>query len=262
MMNPFIIKKNAALIMGQLITTILFFVGLTFYGLIGGLGFMAVGVVLFTLLGNVMLRNPFTQMLEGKGLLTFNIDSKGIINPLILGLDSPYLRGANKKKMIEDIFDRDCVMQLSPPKTVGKMYDHTLKSGKKIKYFLVDEEKYNDARFSLFQYPVLIYNEQIDSLLTKSFLKDKEDGLTIHHGLMYIAKKVQDMGMHITNFARHVVNQATMPKTPFLKTPLGIIVIIVGVLIIILAFGPMVLEMFAGSAASIGGAAKTITPTP
>ena len=93
MMNPFKIKKWGALLFVGFFTTICFFIGIRFYNFQIALGTMMAGLLTSVLLGNLLLKNPFTSMLEGKGLLVLNLDSTGIIRPSIIGLDSPYIKG-------------------------------------------------------------------------------------------------------------------------------------------------------------------------
>ena len=115
MINAFVLKKYGALIMNGMLSTILFFVGLTYYGLLGGLGFMFCGLLLGVLLATIMLKNPFQMMLEGKGILALNIDSTGIIRPFIVSVDPPYIRGKLGKFEMNDVFDRSAIFQIAKP---------------------------------------------------------------------------------------------------------------------------------------------------
>jgi hypothetical protein len=160
-LNPFILKKWAALILSALLTVICFFVGVTFYNLWVGLGLMFVGLFTGLVVGNVLLKNPFTLMLEGKGILAVNLDSTGILKFFVLGIRSPYIVGKLWKKMVKDVFDRNTVYNIAAPIKAGVA--EWIKKGEKkggLKIELTEEEL-NKARFGFYHYPVIVYNEQI-----------------------------------------------------------------------------------------------------
>ena len=89
--NVLVIKKYAALLMAGFLPVMLFMIANIYYGFWAGLILLFVGMILSIILGNILLANPFTSMLEGKGLLALNIDSTGIIIPFLIGLQAPYV---------------------------------------------------------------------------------------------------------------------------------------------------------------------------
>lgn len=113
-LNMYKVRVYGGLIIGPFVTVLAFFILLNFYGFLWSLCGMFVGVILSVIVGKLMIKNAFSDMLEGKGVLCLNIDSTGIIRPFIVAVQSPYIK--NKKLGVNDIFDRAAVMQLATPK--------------------------------------------------------------------------------------------------------------------------------------------------
>ena len=130
MINPHVVKKWGALLLTGLITTIAFFIGLSFYNFLYALIFMAGGLVVSALIGNVLLDTPFRSMLEGKGVLALNIDSTGVIRPFIMSVKSPYVEGMLNNSLKSDVFDRDTVYNLAAPQEAGIIQQGKGKDGK------------------------------------------------------------------------------------------------------------------------------------
>jgi len=249
------IKKTAVLIFSPVISAVMFFVGLEFYGFLWSFAFLAAGVGLGYVLGFFLLKNPFSDMLEGKGILCFNMDSKGIIRPFIVAVNPPYVKAKYKNRNIEDVFDKDAVQYFQAPEKMGvftqlsstvKKPDGT-KQKKMYNVLWFDEDKFNDARNALRQYPVLIYNEQIGSLMTKSFFKEKEDTTNAKHTILYANKKMQELNTNILNFARHVVDSATKPRGNILSNPIFWIIVVIAIVIIVAMFIPGTIDVVSGS---------------
>lgn len=113
--NMFKVKRWGATILSSMLPVILFYIGLISYGFIGGMIFLLVSIILVIPLTGLLLRNPFSQMVEGKGILTMNIDSTGIMAPFLVGVQAPYIRGMFNKTPVNDIFDREAVWHMAHP---------------------------------------------------------------------------------------------------------------------------------------------------
>lgn len=240
MINMFKVRRYIALILLPIFVVILFYIGALYYGLIYGLVFMGVGIILNLFLGSIILMNPFTKMLEGKGLLALNLDSTGIIRPFIVGLHSPYIKGTLNKKEINDVFDRDTVFQIAAPIKNKKKAE--IKEGGGIKIEL-DEKNYNEGRFALFHYPVLIWNEQMNSILTKEFLSEAEKDAFAMHGILYLNRKVEELTTVMRDFGRYVV-ELLKPKSDWYKSKWIWIIAIVLMVLLVVLFLPAVLKNF------------------
>jgi ABC-type transport system involved in multi-copper enzyme maturation permease subunit len=263
MMNPFKIRKWAALMIPGLLCPVGFYIGLVFYGLLGGLGFLA-GVLLISLLfGFVLLKNPFSTMLEGAGILAINITSTGILKPFIVQVKGPYVVGKVGKKDVYDIFDREAVMNIEAPKKATKSA-YWNKDGKLC--IELGEDDYNKNRFGLFQYPVLLWNDAIESFVTKDFLSESEKSVFAEHSILYVKKRLEDLTSAVRDFGRHIVENLK-PQSNFLKSKWFVIIVIVLIAIIVILFAPAVLEQvtgFGGVGDAVGRATgavdQTVTP--
>lgn len=248
MINPFVIKKYTALLMSGFISTILYLYGQISYGLLGGVGFMLVGILLSLLVGNILLRNPFTLMVEGKGILLLNIDSTGVLKPSVVNVVSPYIKGWLGRTPINDVFDRDTVLQLATPQTKGNsaMY----KDGDL--YLKINQKTYNEGRMALFHYPVLIWNDQIKSIITKDFLGETEKYSFAEHTVLYLNRKMEELTSAVRDFGRHVV-ELTKPVKGLFQNGWTWIIIVVVLIILAIMFGPAILGQASNVASGIGG---------
>lgn len=250
MINPFIIRKYAALLTTGLLSVVLFFIGIKYYALWGGIGFMFAGLLLGVLIGNLLLKNPFTLMLEGKGILVINLDSTGILRPFIVAVQSPYLFGKVGNRPVQDIFDRAAVMHLAAPKRNEKPAE--VKDDGTVKIEL-SEEKFNQARLAMFHYPVLFWNDQIKSILTKDFLGDREKAAFAEHTVLYLNRKMEELTSVVRDFGRHVVENLK-PKSGMSGKTWIIIIVIILVGLLIALFAPAVINTIKG----VGGGAGSV----
>jgi uncharacterized membrane protein (DUF441 family) len=262
LINPFIVRKYAALLIAPLLSTIFFFIGFTFYGLWWGVGLLFVGLLMSVFLGNMLLKNTFTDLLEGKGILVLDMNSTGVIRPFLVSVLNPMIEGNYKGKRIQDVFNRKAVYNLAAPKKVAKSKGKAVANITGGLDITIDEEEYNRGRFSLFHYPVLIYNSQLKSIVTKDFLADQEQTYFIEHISLYLSHKVRDLSSNVTHFARHVI-ESLKPKTALQANwVFWVAVVLVGILVIALL--PKIIGLFGGSGDILGsafGSAKgAVTP--
>lgn len=246
MINPFVIKKWAALLIAGLFPTIGFAIGIRVTGnYLIGLGIMFVFLVLTVPISNLMIKNPFSSMLEGKGILAMDITSTGIIRPFVLGVDNPYIKGKLEKDVIEDVFNRNTIANIKPPK-----------AGKPVKMaegkiaFELDQDEFNNARMGMLQYPVILYNSIIKSVITKEMLSDKEKNSFAEHQLIYLNNKNQELSSHIRDFGRAVVEHLR-PKQSIWSN--WITWVVLG--IIVFALGAMFLPLILDAIQGFGGSA-------
>lgn len=260
MVNVYKIKKLGGFILCSFIPLTCFVLGSNFWGFIGGLGIFAIGAIISLLIANSMISNPFTVMLEGGGLLALDISSTGIIKPFICQVNQPYITGKISGDNITDVYDRDAVLQLANPLTAGKVL---VKDGKVT--VTLNQDEFNRARFGLYQYPVLIFNGQVKSLLTKDFLSENEKRSFAEHGILYLNRKLEELTGVVRDFGRYIV-ELTKPQQGFMqKYPWVIWLLIIGGIVILALFiGPVIKQvmggMQGGAANVVGKVTDTINP--
>lgn len=256
MINAFKAKKYGAILLTGFLSCITFVVGSIYYKFIGGLVFFFIGLIVSVIIGIVLLKNPFTEMLEGAGLLLLNIDSTGVIRPTVVKVKSPYIKGKIENEEIEDVFNRDTILQLAQPESrdvpILKTKDGSV-------FICLQEEDYNKGRFALFHYPVIIWNNQIKSILTKDFLADQEKDIFAEHGILYLNRKMHELTSVVRDFGRYVV-ELTKPQSSFFQSKLFLIILIVGLVVLGLIFAPKIIEIIQGAGGSMMGAVKTAAP--
>lgn len=262
MLNWFSVKKWAALLVNILMPVIFFFVGIQFYGFWVGLGCLLVAGIVSFLLANMLLKNPFTEMIEGKGLLCINIDSTGVLRPFIVALNQPYIKGAlDKNTPVNDVYDRSAVLQMSNPLKTGR----ASLMGDKIEIDLdgekttLSEKEFNAARFGLWQYPVLIYNNQIKSLVTKDDLSNTEKDSFAEHGVLYLNRKLEELTSTLRDFGRYIV-ELTKPKGSFIGSSWFWIIIVILFIVLGLLFARPLFNVISGAASSSSGIMSNLNP--
>lgn len=257
MINPFILRKYLALTLASMLPLMAFYVSSSYYGLYWGLGFMMLALLLGFFMATALLKHPFTIMIEGKGFLTLDMTSTGIIVPFITHLNprqKKFLWGSFGGKTIEDIFDRNAVIQISEPielreiKELNKIYP-AMEEKDGVLTLRLDKKAYNSARFALQHFPVLIWNSQIESLLTKDFLSNNEKEMFTEHTILYLHQKVKQLIDTSTNFARHVVD-TLKPKNQFLSSGWFWVLIIGVILVISIMLAPKIIAQFQGQLGS------------
>lgn len=244
------LRKWGGILIAGFLPAICFFIGLQFMGFWIALGFLFLGLIVAGVLCNIMIKNPFSDMLEGKGLLVINMDSTGILKPFLCSVDQPYIFSVFNKRKVNDVFDRDTVYNMNPPLKAGKIYKD--EDNNKM-YIVLDDDKFNKARFGMLQYPVLIYNDQIKSLLTKDYISTQEKQSFAEHSVLYLNRKLEETTSILRDFSRHIVD-LTKPKQSLLQNPIVRIIIIVMIIVLVVMFAKPVWQSIQGFAGSSSGA--------
>lgn len=255
MINTFKIRKFAALLLNGFLTVIAFVIGNIYFGFFGGLGCMAIGLILGTVIALKLLQNPFSDMIEGKGILALNIDSTGVIHPFILAVRPPYIKGKVNGNQVDDVFNRDTVMQITPAKKGSTTVEITKDGGLNID---LDGKTAQDARFAFLHYPVILYNDQIKSVITKSFLSNEEKDTFAEHGVLYLNRKMEELTSVVRDFGRHVV-ETLKPKGSLFQNKWVLIIIAVAVVILIAMFAPGIIQAVKGTMGNAASAMETAT---
>jgi hypothetical protein len=256
MINPFILKKYLALGLGALITGILTEVALISYGIWYALAFMFVGVIISIVVGNMLLKNPFSVMLEGKGILAFDMTSTGIIKPFIVKIAPPYVSGNLRGKEIRDIFDRKAVHTLTAPKKSKGKAEYTEDGGLNLNNCL-SEDNLNASRFGFFHYPLLIYNSQLKTFITKDWFSEKEMSVFAEHSILYANRKIEDLNSHLRDFARHIV-ETLRPKGNIFASPWVKWILIIAGIILLALLVPAVIKTISHAGGGVGNAVENI----
>lgn len=251
MFNPFVLRKNAAVAIASVLTPLLFTIGMVYYGLWVGIGLMLAGVLANFFIVSVMIDNPFRRMLEGKGILAIKWDSTGVMQPFVVGLQNPFIKGfLDKNTAVDDVFDRDLTANLAEPVTVIANKFEQTNEGIKIE---ITKKEYNKARFAMFHYPVLMWNDQLKSFITKDQLSEKEKDTFAEHGILYAVQLIRDIGRDIKDFSRAVVD-TTQKKAGGNKNLIIIILIVIIVGVILMLAGPQLMSTFSSATQGIQGA--------
>lgn len=250
----YVVKKWGAFFLMGTLPTVLAVSGQLFYDLWGLVGGFFLGLLIGILAASLMLNNPFQSMLEGKGILSFVIDSTGVINPFISRVESPYIVGNAGGNKLKDVFDRESVFQMAAPVKTLEPAVRDEFGGVTIK---MSEKEFNSGRFALFHYPVILYNGQVRSVITKDWLSDKEKTAFAEHGLLYMNRIVEELSSQTRDFGRYVV-EMLKPSGGFGGKWMWII-IIGGLVILAALFAPSILEAIQGTGGAASSAVDTVS---
>lgn len=184
-------------------------------GIAAALAAAVVIIIIIYFLGNRLLRHAFTDMLEGKGLLTFVLDSTGLIHSFNVKVNAPKMEAIPQGKIIgsiEDIYDTDLMHRLMIPKDidadVAYRFEQTedgIKLSDPVNVIVLPEtdDKY-DKLFSFMNRPVFIFNKVMNKFLSRDALAKYEKDIEIKHNALNILRKVQETDVSFRNFGRYV----------------------------------------------------------
>lgn len=224
MINIFKIKKIAALLLvGMLPTLVFVFISMS-NGMLWGVVCWLFMCVLMIMIGSKMLSNPFTQMLEGRGLLALNLDSTGVIGAFIVSFSKGFLEGNFRGTRVIDHFDREGTTNIAKPVKVGSQLEKD-EAGNFV--FKITNDEISDSRFAFNQYPVLIYNEQTGAFLRKSHLSKMEKELFAYNKLIFLSKQVELLKGALLNFGRYTIDALKPKNRPDGGLPTWVIIILV-----------------------------------
>lgn len=223
--NIYKIKKWGGLFLVGFLPTLLFFLFILFgWGLFFAIIAWLVGIALGIVIFNIMTKHPILQMLEGEGLLTFTIDSTGIIKPFICKVIPPFLEGNLNGKKVSTIFDRESVFYMKKPEKaiIEKLKKEDAKKMVKdfnpdYDYYILKYEKEDATKitYGFEHFPVLIYNKNLDAFLTKDTLAQIETEGMIRHLVLYLKKKTEELTAIMRDFARYVIEMSKPRGLPF-----------------------------------------------
>ncbi len=201
--------------------------------------------------GNRMLRHPMLNMLEGKGLLTFILDSTGLINLFNVVVDAPKMIGKKpgaKNTDLNETYDVDIMHRIVFPKdaplTMGYEISQDAKGKAVLKEKMVlvlpDDEKRHDTLFKFESIPVFIYNKVMGQFVSRNLLANNEKDIQLKHNSLNILYKLADIGDQFRDFGRYA-GELTKPKPaglfakmPWLKYVLIAAVILVVIMVVIM----------------------------
>jgi hypothetical protein len=257
MLNPYVVKKYLAyLVLGTLPMCAIVF-GIAQYGLYNGVMIGAGTLVVSTMLANVLLDNPFKQMLEGKGLLTLSWSSTGIIDAHVLGVGGGSIIGSIMGKQIKEPYDQDLIHTLYQPQVHTDGYKTFPTKDGNGELLVLDMSKFRQFKYGFSQYPVLIFNPVTKTLVPKDFIGNGERNIASH--LVYVAsERAKEMNSTLFAFSRVVVdkehNSGGMDMAKWIKY------ILIG--IVVLAIGFFAWKFMAGGGGGIvSGAVNSATST-
>lgn len=253
--NVYKVRKWAGTFISGFFPVFFFIIGVMFFDYFMGIALLFVGIVLGSLVSNILTRHAFSDMLEGQGLLTLTLDSTGVIIPFITGLKAPFIHGKLKGKETDGLYNREMVHYLTKPRK-GNVAEFTDPESGKLRRFLElppDDDK-PDKIFSFGPYPCFIFNKCIDAYLSKDALSKFEKDIFTKHIALYILKKTEELGEIIRDFARYIVEHAKPRKFSLMKNKWIIYVIIIGIMIVLfMLFGPALIQVFNNMLSNGGG---------
>lgn len=248
MLNVFKIKKFAGLLTVGMLPTIAYAVGIIFYNFWIAIACFLSFLLVSVPLGALMIRNPFSRMLEGDGLLVETVDSTGIRTYFMMQFEKPYVKGKLGKNWIKGFWDREITHNLTQPviaeTKVVKLEDGSLQIS-------LTKKDFNNARQGLFHWPLLTFNPMLGTFITKEMFSNLEKDSFIENLLIFLNRKTEDLTTSVRDFGRYYV-ELQKPKGEGGLGIKGWGIIIIGILLVVLGiiFAPKIMAALQGSGAT------------
>lgn len=247
--NLFKIKKHVAFLITSAIPLMVFFFTLL---KVGNLLYSALAWLLATLLmmffSARLISHPMMKMVEGDGILGITIDSTGVVEPFLLRVIPPFIKGKLRGKgEIEDVWDRDATFYIKHPKE-GQLTIAQDGEGNLYEVIVLGKagQDQNEKLFAFEGHLLLIFNKALNCFLTKQTLADLENKSLIRHAVFYLNEKTEELTLQLRDFARYIVEQ-TRPKKFFGLGNWFIVIVIVAVLLLIMLFLPAFMDVFSNA---------------
>lgn len=246
MINGFKIKEMSAFIVPQFITVVGFMIMLYMYGMFIASMAAVLFIVLSTFIGKLMIKNPFMEMMKGNGILTIPIDSRGWMKPFLCKFHKGMIVGEFDGKPVKAPFDRKIVFNIEEPRDMKMLKD---KEGNI--FMRITPDEFSENRFSMMNFPVLLYNSQMGGFITKDWLSERETDTFSRHHIIHANKIAERLTEQITNFGRYIADNAMSKMKSVMQSPIvkivfwGFIIFAVGFMLV--KFGPQLLGSFEGA---------------
>lgn len=236
-MNLFTVKKIMALVLAAFVPAAGMALGVFTFGIWYGVLFYVLALALILIISHFfLLSHPFFKMVEGRGLLTFVLDSTGLIKPIVVNLESPFLKGKFKKLNISDVFDRNTVFPMEAPIEADVKTDGD-------KHIIIPRKNLTKKAFGFEGKPALFYNEQLKTFLDKDLLANLEQKLFSQHQVLLLNRRVEEQTSYLRDFHRYIVELSKPQKEWWQNKWLMAIVVIVGLIIVGVLLFPMIMQV-------------------
>jgi hypothetical protein len=256
-LNEYVLKKWAALLFIGFFTTICYQGVSMYFGPIVGVVGMIFGIAISSFIANLMLRNPFRLMLEGKGLLVLDLTSSGIIRPFLVQMLPPFLKGMIDGKVVKDVFDRDAIYQLSP--VLETKISATQDNG--VLKLELNTDEFSKAKFVMNTMPCLIWNSQLKSLMTKEYLSKNEKKAFTSHTVLYLQRTLENLSDNVRDFARYVVESLNPGEKKSVPSWIWIVIMIIGFIALAYFAGPTIINFIKSMSGAVKQGASAASPT-
>lgn len=250
--NLYKVKKWGAFMLMAFLPTVTFFIMILMTDLIQTIIAFFMVTAISMVIASKITGHPIMELLEGKGLLVLTLDSTGVIDPFIVGVKNPYMRGKFKEKEIETLFDRESVNYLAIPKKVNATVEQTADPNIEKLTMEIPKDEKNSIMFGFRHFPVLIYNKNLETFITKDVLADFEKDTFVNHMVLYLNRKVEDLTSQLRDFARYIVEQ-TRPKKSIFSSGWFKWLLIIFVIVILVA---LLLPYIIGSMGTVSSGAS------
>jgi len=222
------------------------FLSFNLMNILVAIGASLLSAVVIILIGNRLLQHPFLRMMEGKGLLTFILDSTGLIGTFNVAVNAPKMTGKVPGSFdeLDDTYDIDMMHRLLIPQdatltkawTIQKDADGNIVPGEsKNVLVLPDGDKKYDNLFSFENRPVFIFNKVMGKFLSRGSIAALEKDILLKHNALNILRKVQEIDTNFRNFGRYIGEQLH-PKSTGLFSNKWVKWILIGVVVAIVIF--------------------------
>lgn len=193
--------------------------------------------------------SPFLRMSEGRAFGVLSIASPGKIDWFDVKLEGNYLIGKIMGHTVKHPFSTKLFFRISSILNNGKFINEDNKEK-----FIIELEraKFNNAMFKT-DYPILIWNEKLQSFITKEWLSEQENSEMLLLQGIKIKAHLEQFNNSVIGIAKYIIDLIGKNLAGGAGWIFWIIVIIVGAVLIWLAW-PSLQGALGSAAGGVGGA--------
>lgn len=247
-MVNYTIKQIISYVVPSAVSVGVFFYSLVFahFDLITSTILGLITILLSAFIGIQIIKEPFTEMLKGGGVLVFDISSPGFIQPYVAQVKLPYLNIKTKQGWFQSVYNRTIGNYFKTPKKMVIEENFDEKTGEKKMQFTVNEEEFTNNNFALGNKPLFLWNSKINAFLTKEMVGNMETTLMTEHLALVTLEQQKKLSDDIKNLTRSVVDHfAPSAFGELIQNPVfRILVIVVVIILLILLLGPQLPKIF------------------
>jgi hypothetical protein len=222
------------------LTVFIFSVMLLRMPLVGAAVFAMLAIVIMFFVVQKIMYEPLIQILKKKGLAVINIDSSGILKLYLAKVHLPYVTVETPRGPKSTVFDRRLLVQFLQPKTVAAVEKEDCWT------LDIPKKDYGKNNFGWNGLNVFLWNDRLQSFVTKEMIADQETEITVDHAILHLNDRIHSLHMNMAQVFKFFLD-TMLKKNPFANINFGAIILVILVIVILVLFNQPILDFLFGA---------------